>query len=397
MKKRVGLVVGSSPRQKSTYDQAVRSLGLSLDRLHDLYDIARLIVVTVVETLRLNGGCLAVMDSDGSPEIVATLGSLVSDDARSGFLSQLDPATRNPRTEFPRLLPENSGAACIVPLVLNGKEIGVLGITSKISQNRFSPADCFLIRQAAVVSADAVQRALLFRKANIRDTFLSVASHEINSPLTSIIGYSELLLRRNISDSKEKRWLQQIYESGKQMSAVVSSLLDVTRIRKSDLGFKIEPVNFSEALENPLVLARETSPQHRFEVSVTPGLPALLVDRDKYSHIIWQLLSNAVKFSAPGSQIWLATCYQASDNQVILSVRDEGIGIAPDDCASLFKTFHRIRRPETTGVRGSGLGLYIVKSWTEAMGGRVWLESELNNGSTFYVAVPALSRDFSGA
>ncbi len=75
-------------------------------------------------------------------------------------------------------------------------------------------------------------------------------------------------------------------------------------------------------------------------------------------------------------------------HRIIFSVADQGIGISPEDKESLFTTFHRIQRPETMGIRGSGLGLYIVKEWIEAMGGEVWLESELNKGSTFFVSVP---------
>ena len=73
---------------------------------------------------------------------------------------------------------------------------------------------------------------------------------------------------------------------------------------------------------------------------------------------------------------------------MVISVSDQGIGISAEDRESLFTTFHRIQRPETRGIRGSGLGLYIVKEWAEAMGGTVWLESELNQGSTFFVAIP---------
>jgi signal transduction histidine kinase len=81
---------------------------------------------------------------------------------------------------------------------------------------------------------------------------------------------------------------------------------------------------------------------------------------------------------------------------VLISVSDEGIGISPDDVKSLFTTFHRIQRPETQGIRGSGLGLYIAKEWTEAMGGKIWVKSELNKGSTFYVSLPIKNELLSG-
>ena len=83
--------------------------------------------------------------------------------------------------------------------------------------------------------------------------------------------------------------------------------------------------------------------------------------------------------------------HEPEKHQIVVSVADEGIGISPADKDSLFMTFHRIQRPETQGIRGSGLGLYIAKEWTEAMGGKIWLESELNKGSTFFVAIPTLS------
>jgi two-component system sensor histidine kinase VicK len=99
-------------------------------------------------------------------------------------------------------------------------------------------------------------------------------------------------------------------------------------------------------------------------------------------------LSNAVKYSPNGGNISIAVRNERQSNRVVISITDQGIGIGPEDRELLFTTFHRIQRPETRGIKGSGLGLYIAKEWTKAMGGEIWLKSELNKGSTFFVAVP---------
>jgi len=136
-------------------------------------------------------------------------------------------------------------------------------------------------------------------------------------------------------------------------------------------------------------MAKETSGRHEFVLDAGDSAALAVVDRDKFGQIVWNLVSNAIKYSPNGGRVVVSIREDRERGRVIAGVSDQGMGIAGEDKDSLFTTFHRIKRPETVGIRGSGLGLYIVKEWTEAMGGEVWLESELNKGSTFYVAVPA--------
>jgi two-component system sensor histidine kinase VicK len=137
-----------------------------------------------------------------------------------------------------------------------------------------------------------------------------------------------------------------------------------------------------------LANARESAGKHKFAINVEAELPAVLIDRDKFGEVIGNLLSNAVKYSPNGGNIELAARHERQTHRVVISVVDQGIGIGPEDKELLFTTFHRIQRPETRGIKGSGLGLYIAKEWTKAMGGEIWLKSELNKGSTFFIAVP---------
>ena len=164
--------------------------------------------------------------------------------------------------------------------------------------------------------------------------------------------------------------------------------MNVSRIRSGKTSIKLEVVRLSDVLEETLSLTRESTNKHEFVVDIESDLPDVLVDRDKFSQVAGNLLSNAVKYSPNGGRITLSAHNDQERHRIVVSVTDEGIGIGPADKDVLFTTFHRIQRPETQGIRGSGLGLYIAKEWTEAMGGKIWLESELNKGSTFFVAIP---------
>ena len=105
--------------------------------------------------------------------------------------------------------------------------------------------------------------------------------------------------------------------------------------------------------------------------------------------MVTNLVTNAIKYSPTGGTVAIEAQWDAQDRRIVIGVADQGIGIAPEDQSSLFSTFQRIHREETQGVRGTGLGLYIVKGLLEFMGGSIWLESALDQGSTFYCAPPA--------
>jgi signal transduction histidine kinase len=274
----------------------------------------------------------------------------------------------------------------LIPLMAGEKEVGVLCLSQKISRQNFSSNDVYLLQGITSVAAIALHSAMLLHDVSMRDTFVSVASHELRTPLTSIMGHADLLLRRDPPVVTRKRWLENIINSSQRLNSMVVDLLNVSRIQSGKVNIKLERVKLADVLEETLPLIKESTNKHEFVVQMESDLPDLLVDRDKLSHIIGNLLSNAVKYSPNGGRVTLSASNK--QHQIILSVTDEGIGISPKDRELLFTTFHRIQRPETQGIRGSGLGLYIAKEWVEAMEGKIWLESELNKGSTFFISIP---------
>ena len=374
-------------KDRYDYRQIIQSLSISLNSLNDFTDISRLIVGATVRTLNLAGGCLFFKAQSGSFQVSAAQGTFTDTGKQKQLITLI--SQRSSRIEFPNPASSiDSAVEFLIPLVAGEKEVGILCLSPKISRQDFSSDDVYLLQGLASVAAVALRSAMLIRDVSMRDTFVSVASHELRTPLTSILGYAELLLRRDQPDVTRRRWLKNIIDNSQRISAMLDDLLNVTRIQSGKASIKLEGVRLSDVLGEVLSVAEESTDKHKFVVDIEPDLPDVLIDRDKFGQVVGNLLSNAVRYSPNGGRITLSVHNDVERHRIVVSVADEGIGIGPADKGLLFTTFHRIQRPETQGIRGSGLGLYIAKEWTEAMGGEIWLESELNKGSTFFVAIP---------
>jgi nitrogen-specific signal transduction histidine kinase len=375
-------------KDRYDYRQIIQSMSTSLNSLKDFADISRLIVGTTVQTLNLAGGCLFTKQQSELFDVSAAQGTFTNFEKLKLLTIMISKRTR--QIEFPNSASTASPeVAFLIPLVAGEKEVGVLCLSQKVSRQAFSSNDIYLLQGLVSVAAVALRSAMLTRDVSLRDTFVSIASHELRTPLTSIIGYAGLLLKRDPTGATRKQWLQYIVDNGQMISDMVDELLNVTRIQSGRINMKLEGVNLINVVKERLALVRESTSRHEIKIDIEAGLPEIIVDRDKFGQVLGNLLSNAVKYSPNGGCITVAGRNEPSRHRVVVSIADQGIGISPEDQASLFTTFHRIQRPETQAIRGSGLGLYIVKEWTEVMGGEIWLESEMNKGSTFFVAFPA--------
>lgn len=379
-------------KDRYEYRQIIQSLSTSLKSANDLNDVSRLVVGVTVHTLNLAGGCLFLKTQSNPFQVTAAQGTFTAPDKQKQMLNLI--SERSQTTEFPNLASTvYEDIAFLVPLMAGGQEVGMLCLSKKSSRQDFSSDDIYLLQGIASVTAMALHSIMLIRDVSMRDTFVSVASHELRTPMTSILGYADLLLRRDPPDATRQRWLKNIIDNSQRVSHIVDDLLNVSRIQSGKATIRLESARLPDILEETLYLIRESTDKHEFAVDIEPALPDVLADRDKLSQVIVNLLSNAVKYSPNGGLITLSAHHDKVRNRIVVSVTDEGIGISPEDKASLFTTFHRIQRPETQGIRGSGLGLYIAKEWVEKMGGEIRLESELNKGSTFFIALPS-SQDY---
>lgn len=240
-------------------------------------------------------------------------------------------------------------------------------------------------RLVGILVRDVTDERELHRR---RDTFVSVASHELRTPMTTIMGFTELLMSGRANAEQQKSWLGHVFDDSRRVVSIVDDLLNVSRIESGRLSLALDPVDVGAVLESVAEGLRNGSPDHDIRCVAPDTLPALQGDRDKLAQVLVNLVSNAIKYSPGGGDVVVSAQFRRKERQIVLSVSDQGVGIAQEDQDRLFATFERIYRPETVDVRGSGLGLYIVKGLVELMGGAVWLNSEVNVGSTFYAALP---------
>jgi len=374
-------------KDRFDYRQIIQSLSTALNLVKDTNEVSRIVVGTTVRTLNLSGCVLFIKSQSDSWDVSAVQGTFSETSMQEQLLDLI--AIRNPRIEFPNSATDAcSNLAFLIPLIVVDREIGTLCISSKVSRQAFSSDDLFLLQGLASVAASTLHSTMLVRDVNIRDTFIAVASHELRTPLTVIGGYADMLINRNPPRAKKEQWLKHILDNSRRILDMVDDLLNVSRIQSGKSNLKLDKTEISDVFEEVLSMKNEDTNKHEFVVNIEPDLPEVIVDHDRFNQIVGNLLENAIKYSPDGGHITLSARNDKEHHHIEVSITDEGIGISPEDRDLLFTTFHRIQRSETQGIRGSGLGLYIVKEWTEAMGGRVWLESELNKGSTFFIGIP---------
>jgi signal transduction histidine kinase len=242
----------------------------------------------------------------------------------------------------------------------------------------------------------AVANAELQRLDELKSQFVSIAAHELRTPLSSVIGYVEILLDENTGPLTEgqREYLAIIQRSGRRLLTAARNLLDVTRIEAGRVDLVLQPAELSILVQR---VASELRPMLEAKgqcltLHVLPGLPPALCDKVRAPQIISNLLSNASKYTPDGGLITVTVAPAEEEGFLQVSVADNGVGISADDQAKLFSRFFRAGTASLTGASGAGLGLHITQSLVELHGGRIWFESGLGEGSTFYVTFAIADR-----
>lgn len=232
-----------------------------------------------------------------------------------------------------------------------------------------------------------------------RDEFVASLSQELRTPMTSITGYTDLLLGESVGiiGEMQRKFLQRIKANIERMGSMLNDLIGVTAIDAGQLEIRPAVVDMAEVIEDALISARAQLEENEItlDVHLLEDMPLVEVDPDSVRQIMSNLLSNAIQSTPAGSTIGVSTSrYELNgaeslaeeDKTVFLkvSVRDSGGGIAEKDLDRVFERFYRAERPLIQGLGETGVGLAIVKSLVEAHGGRIWVESEIGEGSTFH-------------
>jgi signal transduction histidine kinase len=236
----------------------------------------------------------------------------------------------------------------------------------------------------------------------LKSRFLSMASHELKTPLTSISGLAQVLLRRTrrrleLGRPDEQEWqdeqqshlerLELLNSQTGRLGRLVDELLDVSRIESGKLEFRLEHVDLAQLIQQVAERLQLSTVQHAIEVDID-GVSdtSVTADRDHLEQVLDNLVSNAIKFSPDGGSICVRL-RQVADS-VILSVQDSGVGIPGNQLEAVFGLFYQADDPVSRRSGGMGLGLYISKNIVTRHGGRIWVESTPNHGSTFNFSLP---------
>lgn len=309
-----------------------------------------------------------------------------------------------------------------VPIPVGDEIIGVLSVQSTEEENKFNENDLRLLTTIASSVGVALSNARLFEEAQkskmeaeaaskaaekaneAKSAFLSTVSHELRTPLTSVLGFTKIIRKRlddkifpavSQSDPKIVKVISQISENlnvviseGERLTNLINDVLDLAKIEAGKMEWNLESVSINEIAERALAATTALFEQKHLKLirHIDADLPNISGDRDKLIQVIINLISNAVKFTDKGS----VTCRVTREkNELVVSVSDTGIGIAPEDYAAVFEQFKQVGTDTLTDKpKGTGLGLPICKEIVEHHGGRIWLQSEVGKGSTFSFALP---------
>lgn len=221
----------------------------------------------------------------------------------------------------------------------------------------------------------------------MKNRFVSTVSHDLKSPLTAIRGYTELLRTVGPLNEEQAHFSERILEVTREMAHLISNLLDLGKI-EAGLGCEFQAVDLGEILIGAKYHLALPAQQKGLliEVEVPAGLPQVRGDPYRLQQVMANLVGNAIKYTPAGGHIWIRA--EERPEEVWVSVSDTGIGISPADLPHIFEKFFRVRDSRVEDEEGSGLGLAIVKSIVTEHGGRVWVESTLGKGSTFYFTLP---------
>ena len=223
-----------------------------------------------------------------------------------------------------------------------------------------------------------------------KSEFVSTVSHELRTPMTSVKGYTNLLVTGAVGELNEAQqgFLNIIEENADRLTVLIDDLLDISRIETGRIELALDAIQIGEVIESVVASLATQIRQRGLElhVDVSPELPLIMGDRGRLVQILLNLLGNAVLYTNQGGRIGVEV--RVVDSAIAIAVSDSGIGISPDDIGKVFDRFYRGESSRVQECQGTGLGLAIVKSFVEMHGGRIWVESVLGKGSTFTFTLP---------
>ncbi|MBI2008164.1 GAF domain-containing sensor histidine kinase [Candidatus Amesbacteria bacterium] len=364
----------SAITKSASIDQAINLFGVPLSEITIPLDYANNLLVTAINTRerQISGNILDIL---------------------------IPRATQELSDEIEKLI--NVKTLIVYPLFLDNKILGTLtvGIPKKVDD--LSRAENETLNELINVVSLAIDRAQLhesLRQANVRlqqldkakDEFVSLASHELRTPMTAIKSYVWMVLNKaGPVDPKAKQYLELVFNSTERLIHLVNDMLDISRIESGKIQLKLEPFDMLELLKQIVDEFKARAADKKITLSLEPSIhvPLITADRDKIMQVLENLVGNSLKFIGFGRAITLAS--QVSGNYLATSVTDTGRGISEEELGKLFTKFERGGAALTAlSEPGTGLGLYLCKQYIELHKGTISVKSQVGQGSTFTFSLP---------
>lgn len=283
----------------------------------------------------------------------------------------------------------------LLPLIGRGRLLGVLTLGMTRPERRFTKADLPFLEDVAQRTALGADNARLYQQARqasrARDDTLAAISHDLRNGLNTVLTAVGLLLRSLPPDAdgrRERRHVEAIRRSAERMNRVIGDLLDVASIESGRLFVDTRPEEVRPMIIESLAVCRDQAVEKSLRITEQVGVErvAALCDRERVLQVLGNLIGNAIKFTPDGGTVEVGA--EQLDDDVLFWVRDSGVGVSTKQLPHVFDRFWQA----TPKARlGSGLGLTIAKGVVEALGGRIWLESRPNEGTTFFFTLPLAS------
>lgn len=387
--------------------------------LEEIFDTALLKALEVTDTeagtlYSVEGDILRLVACEGlCPEFKKKAVIRNMGDGIPGMAAQLKKALTMDISEFPSppLLPyiTKEGLVSFIgtPLLSKGKVVGALALGTK-KKRIFTQDDLDLLFSIGNVIGIAVENARLYSESKenleklqktyeelktldrMKDEFMSNVSHELKTPLISIKGYSELLYDEKLGGrlDEQKKSLEAIIRNADRLTRLINSILFITRFQSGKIEFRSKSVDIDEIMQ--ISIEDLKNPMDKKQITFEKELSAvsrLRGDKDRLVEVITNLLDNAIKFTPVGGKITLKALDEGEN--VHITISDNGIGIPADIIPKLFTRFYQVDASTSRKYGGTGLGLYITKTIIDATGGKIWIESEVQKGTTVHILIPA--------
>jgi signal transduction histidine kinase len=336
-----------------------------------------------------------------------------------------DPELITPERIFEKLKKsmETQEVDIIVPLVLKKELVGMMFLGPKIDRASYSDQDIDVLKIIADQSAVALENANLYRETQrfadkmkkevkrataklrkinkqltkldkAKSEFISIASHQLRTPITAIKGYTSMVLEGDYGKVNKTLIpaIKRIFISSERMNALVENLLNISRIESGKVTYDFKEINFSEMVENITKEFGSIVKRKGLELtcSCPKKMPMVSADEVKIREVVSNLIDNAIKYTDKGKiRVQLRVVDEYKSNFLLFSVKDTGMGIADEDLPNVFQKFRRGKKVALVHTEGLGLGMYFSQKVVEAHKGKIWVESlGVGKGSTFYVRLP---------